>query len=179
MLLARRELIRALDTLRLCENLIVMGKSTLFIAILNLFLVAHFVMKVSATQSSARDLSRYDQVGPFTVSPMDTGTENQKIITAKIRGFIWEHWQQRRLGYAVVTFYSKEGDPSTSHMFVEPDKKGVWHLSVRIERKIFDRNQRKTVNRTDSYKAYGVERFPGKDSSLRFKDKSGNVIVEW
>jgi hypothetical protein len=167
---------RGVRPLRLCEGMKVMSKSILLVASLIFFLAAPFDLKARIAQSSERDLSRYDKIGPFNVPVMGTDIN---IVQAKVRDFIWEHWQQRRLGYAVVTFHSKEGEPSTSHMFIEPDEKGIWHLSVRIERKLLNRKLRKTINRTDSYKAYSIERIPGKDSSLRFKDKAGRVIVEW
>jgi hypothetical protein len=64
---------------------------------------------------SKRNLSRYDKIGPFVVP---VGTRG-KFVSEKIRDFIWRHWQQRRRGYAVVTFHSVEGEPSTSHMFIE------------------------------------------------------------
>jgi hypothetical protein len=72
-------------------------------------------------------------------------------------------------------------------MFVEPDENGVWHLSVRIERKLIDRRgwsdpkyQGKKFNRTDSYKAYAIERVRVKDYyRLRFRGEDGKVIIVW
>jgi hypothetical protein len=162
----------------------VMSKSTLIVVALALSLLSMLEPKAQIAQSSERDLSRYDKIGPLNVPVMGTDVNS---VSAKIRGFIWNHWEQRRLGYAVVTFHSKEGEPSTSHMFVEPDENGVWHLSVRIERELIDRRgwsdpkyRGKKFNRTDSYKAYAIERVMDKDSyRLRFKGEDRKVIIVW
>ena len=171
-------------SLRLCEHMKVMSKSTLIVVVLTFFLFSTLDLNAKVAQSSERDLSRYDKIGPFNV-PV-AGTDRNSVST-KISAFIWEHWEQRRSGYAVVTFHSKEGEPSTSHMFVEPDEDRVWHLSVRIERELSDRRgwrdpryRGKKINQTDSYKAYAIERImDGNPYRLRFKDKAGKVIFEW
>lgn len=148
-----------------------------------------------------KDISRYDKLGPYQV-PADG--ENLSAVSAEVRGFIWDHWTQHRLGYVIVTFHSKEGEPSTSHMFVEPDETGIWHLSTRIERKLIDRRAfsdpkfKATIEQTDEFKAYEIERIEvpadglSKRASipvgvkrrpdsylLRLKDKDGKVITEW
>jgi hypothetical protein len=88
-------------------------------------------------------------------------------------------------------------------MFIEPDKTGTWHLSTRIERKLIDRRAfsdpifKGTIEDTDEYKAYEIERveIPADgllkrvvipvgvklrpDSYLlRLKDKNGKEITE-
>jgi hypothetical protein len=110
-----------------------------------------------------------------------------KFVSEKIRDFIWRHWQQRRRGYAVVTFHSVEGEPSTSHMFIEPNEDGIWHLSVRIDRKLIDRRgwsnpefRGKLIDQTDSFDVLTIERLTdGRSYRLRFKDKNGTTIKDW
>ena len=185
--LCARRVMPGVSPLRLWDGMNVMSKSTLTAIALALFLIGQCYsmsgLKAQPFQSSERDLSRYDRIGPFNV-PVG---ENPSTVSAKVRDFIWEHWEQHRLGYAVVTFHSKEGEPSTSHIFVEPDESGVWHLSVSIERELIDRRgwsdpkyRGKKIHQTDSYKAYAIKRLPDKDSyHLRLKDKDGKVITEW
>ena len=134
-------------------------------------------------ESTERNLSRYDKLGPFTV-PLGASPHSVK---GKVRDFIWQHWQQHRRGYAVVTFHSIEGEPSTSHMFIEPNRDGVWHLSVRIERKLIDRRgwsnpelRGKLIPQTNSYEVFAIERLmDGNSYRLRFRDKDGTVMRDW
>ena len=148
-----------------------------------------------------RNLAHYDRFGPYRV-PIDG--ESLRAIPAEARGFIWEHWVNHRLAKVIVTFRSLEGEPSTSEMFVEPDDAGVWHLSTTIERKLIDRRAfsdpkfKGTIEQTDKYEAYIIERIEvpsnglserivispdlkrGPESYvLRFRDKEGRVITEF
>jgi hypothetical protein len=154
-----------------------------------------------STSVKLKNISRYDKLGPYEVP---VGGKNLSAVEAEVCEFIWEHWTQHRLGYVIVTFHSIEGEPSTSQMFVEPDEAGLWHLSTRIERKLIDRRAfsdpkfKGTVEQTDEYKAYEIERIevPANGLSkrvvipasvkrrldsylLRLKDKDGKEITEW
>jgi hypothetical protein len=67
----------------------------------------------------------YDLFGPYTL-PLQ-GRAYQ--VTARERGFIWAHWQQRRPCCAqVTTTDSAEGVRCTNLFIVEPDRDGRWHI---------------------------------------------------
>jgi hypothetical protein len=128
----------------------------------------------SAKGAPARNLDVYDKAGPF-----DAGLSMEKVsfIEEKRREFLWEHWRQQKLGYIATTLYTKEGDKITLHEYVEPDDGGKWHISVRLEKLLVDRElwARTKENRTypeeETYKIYFLERIdPTKRGAMRQKN---------
>lgn len=116
------------------------------------------IQNSSLQQAKMRDLSRYDKAGPYTIE-LNLDAQARANIEAEVREFLWNHWQQRRLGYVSVTRYSKEGEPSASSYFVEPDGKSVWLIAVKIDRKLVDRGGSKSQRHESvEYGAYFVER---------------------
>jgi hypothetical protein len=68
-----------------------------------------------------------------------------------------------------VTFtkFSKEGEPSTSHLFVEPDEEGVWRVAVKIDRMVVESHGSKRRHRSSTeYIAYALERIEVPTSGL-------------
>lgn len=144
-------------------------------------------------QIKQRNLNDYDKIKVNV--PVN---KNPYAAISKVRDFIWKHWKERTLGYIEMTFRSKEGEPTTSYIFIESDEAGVWHLATRIEREL--RNRRligdpkrtgEIIRQTQSYEAYSVEQIKQpKDKTainpknqrngflLRLKDRSGNIITE-
>jgi hypothetical protein len=112
----------------------------------------------SLQQAKMRDLSRYEKAGPYTME-LKLDAKARAKLESDIREFLWNHWQQRRPGQVTITRYSREGEPSTSSYFVEPDEKGVWHIAVKIDRTLVDRGG-STGQHQESveYDAYSVER---------------------
>ena len=49
------------------------------------------------------------------------------------REFVWQQWSKQRRTKVTATFYSIEGDPTTSTYYIEPDKSGGWHIFVESE----------------------------------------------
>src|SRR2546426_888613 len=96
----------------------------------------------SLQQKKMRDLSLYEKIGPYTLE-LTIDAQARASKEAEIREFLWNHWQRRRLGQVAVTRYSREGEPSTSAYFVEPDEKGIWHIAVKIDRTLVDRGDSK------------------------------------
>src|SRR6185295_2089512 len=82
----------------------------------------------SSGQRVSRDLTAYDKAGPYTID-YEPPYKGDKYL-GEIRGFLWEHWKERRLGLVKTTFYTIEGDPTFSTSFVEPDAKGHWQITV-------------------------------------------------
>lgn len=142
-----------------------------------------------SAQTEQRNLNDYDKIS-FIVPVI----ENPYPTIAKVRGFVWRHWAERTLGNTEMTLYSKEGEPSKTFIFIEPDKTGAWRVAVRIERELHDRrlvgDPKRTgeiIHQTNSYEAYTVEQVKPKDKNalrskkiflLRFKDKNGNILAE-
>lgn len=78
------------------------------------------------------DLSKYDKFGPVDEGVMP---DRMAKVSSDLRKFLWEHWRQRKLGFATVTTWSlEESIPETTRYFVEPaGKKGTWQIEVITE----------------------------------------------
>ena len=83
------------------------------------------------SQRARRDLTTYDKAGPYTIN-YEPPYKADKYL-GEMRGFLWEHWKERRLGMVKATFYTIEGDTTISSSFVEPDAKGCWRIAVESE----------------------------------------------
>ena len=128
----------------------------------------------SAKGAQARNLDLYDKAGPFDAGVL---MEKASFTKEKRREFLWKHWQEQKLGYIATTIYTKEGDKITFHEYIEPDDNGRWHISVRVEKLLVDRElwARTKVNRTfpveETYKVYFLERIdPTKRGAMRQKN---------
>jgi hypothetical protein len=148
----------------------------------------------SKRRNNKRNLGKYKKVGPYTLAlTMDAQVRMGTLAT--IRDFIWQHWRTPSLAYATVTFYSKEGEPSTYYYFIEPDNTNSWRITVEINRLTVDRGGSKlTRHQIDTFVVYTVERVEGEgrtrivipDSAvregrsyrMRFIDQQGNVRNE-
>lgn len=120
----------------------------------------------SLQQTKMRDLRSYENAGPYTIG-LNVGVESRIKLEAKVREFVWEHWHQRRLGYLSITKYSKEGEPSTSHFFVEANDDGVWHVAVTIDRVLIERRgSKRQRHESITYDAYVLERLEVPESGL-------------
>jgi hypothetical protein len=82
-----------------------------------------------------RNLSVYDSGGHFNCRNWVTEQDRTEINcdVPVVRNFIWQHWRDRRRGYIRITFDSVDA-VSTSHIFIEPDSNGNWHVAWRIVR---------------------------------------------
>jgi hypothetical protein len=88
-----------------------------------------------------RDLASYDKGGHINCragmvryqgeSAADFSSKRWQL--PKLRDFIWDHWQAKKRGYIRISFDSVDA-VSTSHLFIEPDKDGKWHVAWRIVR---------------------------------------------
>jgi hypothetical protein len=83
-------------------------------------------------QRARRNLAAYDKAGPYSIDN-EPPWEKRDKIAGEIRGFLWEHWKERRLALVKATFFSIEGDHTSSGFFVEPDAKGCWRITVESE----------------------------------------------
>lgn len=98
-----------------------------------LFLLFSLTMQgKSSAQGARRDLAAYDRAGPYELNN-DLHPHDADKILGEIRAFLWEHWKERRLGLVKATFFSIEGDHTSSSFFVEPDVKNSWRITVESE----------------------------------------------
>ena len=95
-------------------------------------LLMHGRELMTADIAQARDMSLYDDGGHWDCrehSLSDTSPRNCDL--PKVRAFIWEHWQKKQRAYIRVTVDSVD-TMGTSHIFVEPDDHGLWHVAWRV-----------------------------------------------
>ena len=88
-----------------------------------------------------RDLTIYDDGGHINCrlgmvrhsdeATNDFGREGCQI--PRLRDFVWEHWQSKKRAYIRISFDTVDA-VSTSHLFIEPDRDGQWHVAWRIVR---------------------------------------------
>jgi hypothetical protein len=101
------------------------------------FSVVIGAIEYSSQGHHQRDLSSYDKGGSFNfrlslyLSKPDTVNE----MKFQLRSFLWNHWRERRLGYLEATFYSVEGVPTNSMIYIEKDVGGRWRAVVETARK--------------------------------------------
>ena len=131
--------------------------------------------------TQGRDLSVYDQGGR---QGCDGGLLSEasrcEDSYRKARAFIWTHWQEQRRGYIIVRYASVDA-VSDSHIFIEPDDGGSWHVVWRIERvlqmghsgEVDDVPDLRSVERR---KARGADFQEPGTPILIFKDKDGKEI---
>jgi hypothetical protein len=124
----------------------------------------------SSEQRVRRDLSAYDIAGPYSIDN-EPPWEKRDRIAGEIRGFLWEHWRERRLGLVKATFFSIEGDHISSSFFVEPDAKGCWRITVESETMVSallpkGRKPRREITREDYDKIDRVEPSGGETSLI-------------
>lgn len=135
-----------------------------------------------------RDWAGYDVFGPYTVP----WGGNVAKMWDDLQDFVWIHWHERRRGYAVVTTTSiEEGVVCTNTYVVETDKRGSWRVMNEWKckgghRPRAGRRTATSVQRLakDSKGHWTEESLPDSVEApagsyvLRFRDKSGRVIVE-
>jgi hypothetical protein len=89
------------------------------------------VSEICESLARGRNLDGFDVFGPYTepVVPTREAVDYDTRMHNEMREFIWEHWHERRRGYAAVTRISPtEGVPYTTTYLIHPDKKGTWQI---------------------------------------------------
>lgn len=88
-----------------------------------------------------RDLTLYDdgghvncRVGMLRYSGETTNDfSRERCQVQRSRDFVWGHWQTKKRAYIRISFDTVDA-VSTSHLFIEPDRDGRWHVAWRIAR---------------------------------------------
>lgn len=82
-----------------------------------------------------RDLSLYDQAGPFALS-RELAPTARRAVLSQIRSFLWDHWQQRRRGYLTMSTPDAIGRSIASRFYVEPAENGNWCIRLETAGKV-------------------------------------------
>jgi hypothetical protein len=85
---------------------------------------------------SAERVAGYARYGHTCLSVGDPKTGQ---IEAAVRQFVWSQWRTHQRGVAILTRHSKEGDPATQFLYIEPAASGAWQLRVVLERLVTGR----------------------------------------
>jgi hypothetical protein len=80
-------------------------------------------------RSGKRDLSTYDKATPISLAK-NASKQDRETAVAGLRGFIFEHWQGKRHGYAQASLPNPEGNATAHTFFVEPDANGQWTVTL-------------------------------------------------
>lgn len=72
------------------------------------------------------------EIGPTYEFSFSDSQLQRSSKEAAIRGFVWEHWVQKRAGKVTAKFYSIEGDPTIHTFSVRPDRNGRWAIISEI-----------------------------------------------
>ncbi|PYV47620.1 MAG: hypothetical protein DMG92_15950 [Acidobacteria bacterium] len=134
--------------------------------------------------AQGRDLHEYETLTLTNPKPMTVVESKQDPTLSRARMFIWQHWNERKQGYLILTLSSVDAT-STSHIFVEPDKTGRWRVSWRMVRHTGRVDDLPTYYSMQWVIAAGF-RLPGKplpdgqqpdpsNNRLEFRDKCGDV----
>ena len=83
--------------------------------------------------AQGRDLSRYERLELADPKPRTVADRHRDPILAQARTFLWQHWQDRKRGYLLLTLSSVDAT-SSSHVFIEPDESGRWRVYWRAVR---------------------------------------------
>jgi hypothetical protein len=91
------------------------------------------VQNCDSMQGQTRVLSNYDSGGTYVIN-FNENDRKARLALADVRAFIWKHWYQRQMAKLTVTFYSKEGIPNTTCLYIEPDEHDHWRIvALRID----------------------------------------------
>ncbi len=86
------------------------------------------------TISQNRDLSQYEKGGHVNCRKwMTKDKQSPQCNETAVRDFIWQMWSEKKLGYITISGDSVDS-LSTSHIFIEPDKKGNFQIVRRTVR---------------------------------------------
>lgn len=134
----------------------------------------------------------------FEVRP-DLTTKARNEMIAKIRTWLWDHWQDRRTGRMEMMTTTLEGENTRTIFSVEQSPEGVWHIAFRSARLLKDsRYPGQVFPESSDTDAYELDRVrvrmqgAGKKASpispaeqldaeryrLVFRDKSGKALFD-
>lgn len=103
---------------------------------------------------SAAPASQSQPDATFEISSSLPTPESEQEF-AKIRGWLWQHWDERNRGSLVMITHTLEGDRTKTHFEVKQNDSGVWHIVATTERELRDSRYPGRIfqegSETDSY----------------------------
>lgn len=101
-----------------------------------------FLQPAPKTIFQDRDMSIYDLGGTitdcFNTGPISNKELKDCMVSEKqAREFIYRHWQDKKLAY--ISFKKNCDACKETHVFIEPDEKGDWHIVWRSNFSDFER----------------------------------------
>jgi hypothetical protein len=134
------------------------------------------------TIAQDRDLSLYDRGGKFGCGGVWLKSEDGRCRASivRARAFIWKHWQEQKRGYVIVSLGSEDAQ-SDSHIFIEPDESGAWHVVWRIDRVFAMEHSGEIddvpdIRSIEQRRAGKYDNEPSGTSILVFRDRNGKEI---
>lgn len=104
------------------------------------------------------------------VIAMDASSSSPEVLTkskAKLRDFLWSHWQKRCVGRVVVAGTTLEGAPYRVSYWVEKDKASQWGIRVESETENHDFLSNTLTMRSLNYTAHHVKRVEAAPNSVK------------
>jgi hypothetical protein len=152
--------------------------------------------RAAVEPQKARDLSRYDLAGPFSLDRSPRHADDQLALQAIIREFLWTRWRHHQLAHVSIVQYTLEGLPTRTWYFIEPDERGTWRVIIEQDETLpaFKVNSNDHMRVAHRYEAFSLDRVeqnasggvplaipdddqrPAEEYNVRFKDKSGEFI---
>jgi hypothetical protein len=133
---------------------------------------------IASDIAQERDLASYDDGGDINCRvgtvrhPGETAADfsSERCQLSKLRDFVWEHWQTKRRGYLRISFDSVDA-VSTSHLFIEPESDGKWHVAWRIVRHFGEI--------TDMPNIRGIKQRPATSNDFECRCSPGSMILSF
>jgi hypothetical protein len=126
-------------------------------------------------------LPGYALYGPICI---EMGGTREREVTAEARQFIWSHWRAHERGVAIMTIHTKEGEPTTSFLYVEPSARGQWQVRLVIDRLVAPRGRGLSqsgtgeyIHRRDLVTANAMRRIEVPHDGLSPRETIGDSIV--
>jgi hypothetical protein len=88
---------------------------------------------LASAQSTERDRSGYDSIGPFALN-FSKASDAWAERTAQVREFLWSHWRDKVHARAAINYISREGVPHPVTYFIERPGQGEWNIVIEARR---------------------------------------------
>lgn len=130
------------------------------------------------TITESRDISLYDKAGHFDCRVyFERDFRRAEKAQSRARNFVWQHWQEKRRAYLSITYNSVDA-VSTSHIFIEPDEQGTWHVAWRIVRHYGEIDDMPDIRSVERRRANKEDDMIEKSGTIiiSFKDSDGDEV---
>jgi len=133
------------------------------------------VLSQSKADNSNRDLSLYEHGKTYDFSWSKVKT--LRAEREEFRQFLWQQWSKQRRTKVTATFYSIEGDPTTSTYYIEPDASGRWHIVIESESECCWSYAMQKPKKQRELRKY-IETYTDLERVQEIQDKTG-LFLKW